>query len=258
MLGKLYDIGIFGYFCQGMAVDIRVYLLCALGVLLCIGAGYFLGSVNTAIIVSKLFYGEDIRNYGSGNAGLTNVLRTYGKKAAALTLVGDILKTVLAVVIGRFIGLPIVMGIGQATEFYRVISVGGYIAGLFAAVGHTFPIYYKFKGGKGVLCAATVVAMLSPSAFFWLIIIFIIILFGTKFVSLGSVIAVMLYPLVLSKINGPSIEVIFAFLMMLLVVYNHRENIKRLLAGTENKFSIGSKRDKKKDDPDEDEDEDDA
>lgn len=235
-----YTYGVFAYLCQNMEIGVPLGLLCALSVILCMAVGYFLGSVNTSIIISKLFFGEDVRNYGSGNAGMTNVLRTYGKKSAALTLLGDVLKTVIAIVIGRFIGFPVMFAAIKGELAYGV-SISGYITALFCTIGHTFPAYYKFKGGKGVLCAAAAVAMLSPLTFVWLMIIFIIIVAGTKFVSLGSVIAVMLYPILLDRIEGTSIVTVIAFLIMALVVYNHRTNIKRLLEGTENKISIGKK-----------------
>ena len=235
-----YTYGIFAYLCQSMDVNFTLGLLCALSVILCMATGYLLGSINTSIIISRLLFGEDVRNYGSGNAGMTNVLRTYGKKSAALTLLGDVLKTVIAIVIGRFIGFPIMFAAIKGEIAYGV-SIAGYITALFCVIGHTFPIYYKFKGGKGVLCAAAAIAMLSPFTFVWLLIIFVIIVAGTKFVSLGSVIAVMLYPILLDRIEGTSIVTVIAFLIMAIVVYNHRENIKRLLEGKENKLSIGKK-----------------
>ena len=239
-----YTFGVFAYFCQNMEVGLTLGVMCALSVLLCMAVGYFLGSINTSIIISRLFFGEDVRNYGSGNAGMTNVLRTYGKKSAALTLLGDVLKTVIAILIGRFIGFPVMFGSVIGESAYGV-SFAGYITALFCVIGHTFPAYYKFKGGKGVLCAAAAIAMLSPLTFLWLFIMFVIIVVGTKFVSLGSVIAVMTYPILLDRIEGTSICTVIAFMMAAIVVYNHRTNIKRLLEGKENKISIG-KKDKQK------------
>lgn len=241
MLKILYNFGIFGYLCMDKSMSgAELGICCALSVILCIAAGYFLGSINTSIIVSKIFFGEDVRNYGSGNAGTTNVLRTYGKKSALLTLLGDIAKTVIAVLIGRFVGLPVV--------FYSVlgdtlipVSLGGYIAALFAVIGHTFPIYHKFKGGKGVLSCAAAICMLSPATFLAVFVIFLIIVIGTKYVSLASVITVMLYPILLDRIGGSSICTVVALMIAALVVFNHRENIKRLLAGKENKLSVGKK-----------------
>ena len=244
MLKELYSVGFFGYYCNGGEFDTSVFfLLCAASVLICIAVGYFLGSINTSIIVSKLFYGEDVRNYGSGNAGATNVLRTYGKKSALLTTLGDVLKTVIAVVIGCFVGFPLFCFSSNGA----IMQFGGYIAGLFAVVGHTFPIYYKFKGGKGVLCAATAVAILSPLLFVFLMLIFAFLVIGTKYVSLGSVVAVMAYPILLDRMYGHSICILLAFMIAALVVYNHRSNLRRVLNRTENKISIGKKDKQKKD-----------
>ena len=245
---ELFTYGVFGYYFRDMEPCTTLFLMTALSTLLLIAVGYLLGSINTSIIVSKLFFGEDVRNYGSGNAGATNVLRTYGKKSAALTLLGDVLKTVVAIIIGRFIGLPLeelnLVWVSDTT--YYTVSMAGYITALFTVIGHTFPIYYKFKGGKGVLCAATAIAMLSPVTFVVLFVIFLILVIGTKFVSLGSVIGVMAYPVLLHKIEGAGARTIVACLIAALVVYNHRSNLKRLFEGTENKISIG-KKDKKAD-----------
>lgn len=235
-----YTYGLFAYFCFDMTEGPLLYIMCAISTLILMTVGYLLGSINTSIIVSRIFFGEDVRNYGSGNAGATNVLRTYGKKSAALTLLGDVLKTVIAVVAGRFIGFPIMFAAAYGEVLYG-ISFAGYITALFCVIGHTFPIYYKFKGGKGVLCAATAIAILSPITFVVLMVIFLIIVIGTKFVSLGSVIAVMAYPLLLHKMEGTSICTLLAMMIAALVVYNHRTNIKRLLNGKESKISIGKK-----------------
>ena len=150
--------GIFGTFTIS-ADKLYLYFLALLGVLI---ISYLLGSVNTAIVISKLVYHEDIRTKGSGNAGMTNMLRTYGGKAAVMTLVGDLMKTVIAVFIcSIFFGFGYIGG----------VSIGGttqgecYLAGLFAVLGHVFPIYYRFKGGKGVLVTSTMALILSPVPF---------------------------------------------------------------------------------------------
>ncbi|MBQ8746462.1 MAG: glycerol-3-phosphate 1-O-acyltransferase PlsY [Clostridia bacterium] len=195
---------------------------------------YLLGSCNFAIIISKLFYREDIRNFGSGNAGMTNMLRTYGKKAAALTLIADALKAVVSVLIGR-----VVFGI-----------IGAYAAGLACIIGHVFPLYYQFKGGKGVVTAITAILMTDWKVGLILLLIFVILVGFSKFISLGSVMAAIMYPLILVRINtlermpAPPIVMLFALAIAVLVVWMHRENIKRLLAGKENKLSF-SKKDKK-------------
>ena len=216
------------------ASELKYYLFYFGFMLVMIAAAYLLGSLNSAIIVSRVLYRDDIRKHGSGNAGLTNTLRTYGKNAALLTLFGDILKTVLAVVVGG-----VLFGFG----YIRAISTSEmcYVAGLFAVFGHVFPIYYKFKGGKGVLAASTMALILSPFLLLILFAIFAAIVAISKYVSLGSVIAVMTYPILLDRIEGTSICTVIAFLIAALVVYNHRENIKRLYEGKENRISIGKK-----------------
>lgn len=239
--------------------DITKYTLLAIGfTLISIAAGYLLGSINSAIIVSKLLYRDDIRNHGSGNAGLTNMLRTYGKGAAGLTLLGDILKTAVAVFIGGALGGFCYIG---------GISLGGltsdiplpYIAGFFSIIGHIWPIFYGFKGGKGVLCTAVMALILNPLEFAILILLFIIIVVATKFVSLGSVTVAVLYPVVvnghikvLASMNEEiatrvpnGIMSLITILIAILIVYCHRENLKRISQGTERKFSIGGKKKEK-------------
>ncbi len=229
------------------------YTLLTLGfALISIAAGYLLGSVNSAIIISKILYKDDIRRHGSGNAGLTNMLRTYGKKAAGLTLLGDLLKTALAILIGGILG---------GFNYISGISVGvmycdlplAYLAGFFAVIGHILPIYYGFKGGKGVLCSAVIALILTPIEFAILLVMFIIIVGISKYVSLGSVTVAMLYPVVVhahfaiknAKPNG--ILSLVTVLLAILIVYCHRENLKRISSGTERKLSFGSKKNSKND-----------
>ena len=126
-----------------------------LAIILCAAIAYFLGSLNFAIIISKYKFHDDIRNYGSGNGGLTNMMRTYGKKAAAFTLLGDVMKAVVSVLLGMLIA-------GES---------GAYLAGFFCVFGHSFPIYYGFKGGKGVLTTAAMVLCLDPLVFLILFIL---------------------------------------------------------------------------------------
>ena len=207
--------------------------------LVVMAAAYLVGSLNFAVIISKLKYGEDIRNYGSGNGGTTNMLRTYGRKTGALTLVCDMLKGAAAVTFGCLL-----LG----------ITLGGYMAAFFCMLGHMFPLYYKFKGGKGVATVSASILMLNPSVFAILFVCFAVIVGGTKYVSLGSVMCVLLFPVILNTMNdilfpylfalgvtrlGP--DVVFAVLIAIFVVVMHRENIKRLLAGTESKVSFSKK-----------------
>ncbi len=189
---------------------------------------YLLGSFNSAIIVSKLKYKQDIRSFGSGNAGLTNMLRVYGKDGALLTLAGDILKQFLAVLFGAVI-------IGR---------YGAYLAGLFCMIGHIYPIYYKFKGGKGVLTAATMILLIDPMIFAILFIIFALTLLITRYVSLSSIIAAIAYPTTVYVANGYQphfFELLFAIFVAAIIIIMHRTNLKRLFRNEENKFSFKRK-----------------
>ncbi len=189
---------------------------------------YLLGSINTAVIVSRKMYNDDVRNHGSGNAGFTNMMRNYGKKAAVITMVGDVGKTMIAVLIGWAC-------LGYLTA---------YIAGLACLVGHVFPVFYGFRGGKGVLCLATIVLMLDWRLFLILFAIFAIIAVGTKYISAGSVLCAMLYPLILNRMNDTGLRMIefIAMIIMIIIVVKHRENIKRIFKGTESKFEIKKSR----------------
>jgi acyl phosphate:glycerol-3-phosphate acyltransferase len=196
---------------------------------------YLLGSISFAIIVSKVYAHDDVRKYGSKNAGMTNILRTYGKLPAFFTLLGDFLKGVLAVVIGRWIFLT--MGI---TAFDA-----GYVAGFFALLGHLYPVYFGFKGGKGVLTSLGIILVVNPLVFFILLIIFLPILFITKIVSLISITGALLYPVITLVVDlclrKPALfDVLFAALFSVIVIYKHKNNIRRLLNGTEKR--IGDKK----------------
>ena len=213
-------------------------------IILSVVASYLLGSINSAIIISRALYKEDIRTHGSGNAGLTNMLRTYGAKAAALTLIGDMLKAVLAVLFtSLFFGLTYNNGIS--------LSEYCYLSGLAAVLGHVFPIFYGFKGGKGVLVAATMTLILCPSHFITLLLIFAVIVVISRYVSLGSIVVAALLPitvcLYIPLVCGVKLSFVIAASIIFLggfVVWCHRSNIKRLVAGTEKKISIGGKKKK--------------
>lgn len=202
-----------------------------IGIVIAAALGYFLGSINSAIIVSKIVSGKDIREFGSGNAGMTNVLRTFGKVPAAFTVLGDFSKGIIAVLLARVIFSA--MGI----DFMD----GAYVAGFFALLGHLFPIYFGFKGGKGVLISAAIILVINPIVFLVLVVTFFTTVFISKIVSLSSIISAVVYPiatLVVLYINNQPVlgSTLFALLMSVIVIYMHRENIKRLINGTENKF----------------------
>lgn len=215
------------------------------GVLLCIVVPYLLGSVNFGVLISNQQYHDDVRDHGSGNAGTTNMLRTYGAKAAVLTMAGDMLKAVIAVGLGYLIvGIHADMPTDNGTTYRLVDSYGAAIAGLFVVLGHMFPVFFKFKGGKGVATSAMVVLMLSPMTFLICALVFVIIVAGTRYVSLGSIMGIALYPVILNALSHAydpprnATACMLSVLMAVLVIFMHRENIKRLWAGKESKISF--------------------
>ena len=216
------------------------------GVLLCIIIPYLLGSLNFGVMISRRRFGDDVRTHGSGNAGATNMLRTYGKKAAVLTLLGDMGKAALAVALGYLIVGTNVELFDEATgsTLRYKDQFGAAIAGLFVMLGHMFPIFFKFKGGKGVATSGMVILMISPITCLFCLFVFITIVLGTRYVSLGSIMGLIFYPIILTAFSGgqnPTACMISVF-MALLVVFMHRENIKRLLNGTESRLDLGRKK----------------
>lgn len=199
-------------------------ILLGVCVLISIVAGYLLGSINLSIILSSKYYKDDIRRHGSGNAGMTNVMRTYGKKMAVITFAGDFLKAVIASLIGRLL-----------LGYY-----GAMIAGFFCFVGHIFPCYYRFKGGKGVVTACAMIIMTDPIVALILFVLFVIIVALTKYISAGSVICLLVYPVLLHNIYSgfTGLPVLIAFGMGLLCAFAHRENLKRIFKGEENRFTF--------------------
>ena len=199
---------------------------------------YLLGSIDTGILVSKFLYHDDVRKYGSGAAGMTNMLRTFGKKAAALTAFGDVLKGVLAVCIGRwlFTLMP------ESTTLSPYLAV--YLAAIFAIIGHLKPLYFGFKGGKGVLVAAGAILAVQPVLLPVLALIFLVCLVPTGMVSLGSITMASAYPiltLVYSLMRGlPAQDVVVctvgAAIMGGMVIWMHRSNIQRIRDGKEYRF----------------------
>lgn len=202
-----------------------------LATILAAAAAYLLGSVSFAVVVSKGLYHQDVRQFGSGNAGMTNILRTYGKKAAALTLAGDFLKGIAAVVIGRLIFAA--MGV--------TLFDGAYVGGLFAILGHLYPVYFGFRGGKGILTSIGIIAVINPLVFVGLLVIGLPLIFLTKIVSVGSLAGAVCYPILTLLVDSFQggirwLDFSFSVVIALLVIWMHRANIKRLLNGTENRF----------------------
>lgn len=184
---------------------------------------YMLGSFCASIPLSKRMYGADVRSLGSGNAGATNVARCFGIKAGLIVLFCDMLKTVAAMLIGRLMS-------GES---------GMALAGAFCIIGHCFPVYFSFRGGKGVSVGAAIALMQGIWVFLTVMAVFFIVAFGGKKVSLASILAAVSLPIFSMVFNKPLQLVIMSVFSCVLVIFMHRENIKRLINGTESDFKPG-------------------
>ena len=196
---------------------------------------YLLGSISFSVIISKRMAGFDVREKGSGNAGTTNVLRSVGKKAAVITLILDVLKGVIAVLVAYIIGNIIKEGVDKALLVQ--------IAGLLVIVGHTFPIFFGFKGGKGIATALGVLLITNWNIGLICLVFALVLMALSKMVSLGSITAAILFPVLILFMphNAYLVDgnyIIYSILIAVLVVFNHRANVKRLLNGTENKLDF--------------------
>lgn len=206
---------------------------------------YLLGSLNFSIIFSKGVVKKDIRESGSGNAGATNMLRTYGKKFALLTMLGDIIKVAIAIIITLLIfGSPIKYLFASPTDPTELQQIMFYkqFAGFFCVVGHIFPVFFKFKGGKGVAACTGMVIMVDWRIALILFVIFVIIVAISKWISLGSITIAILYPVLLYVFYKNIIVTLIALIFAVMVVVAHRQNIKRILNKTENKISFKKKK----------------
>lgn len=196
---------------------------------------YLIGSVSFSIIISKKMAGFDVREKGSGNAGATNMLRSIGKKAALLTLLGDALKGVVAIIFAIVVGL-----IAKGADKALLVQ----IAGILVVVGHTFPIFFGFKGGKGVATSLGVLLMTNWKIGLICLVFALILMALTRIVSMGSVGAAILFPVLVLFINTNftvsegSSYFIYSIILACIVAFNHRSNIQRILNGTENKLSF--------------------
>jgi len=188
-------------------------------ILLLIGA-YLLGSVPTGLLLAKAL-GVNIRESGSGNIGATNVYRTIGRKLGIITLIGDCLKGLIPVLLAKSLGLPDVW----------VAAIG-----LAALLGHVFTIFLGFKGGKGVATALGVFLGTSPLSVLAALVIFAVVLYTWRFVSLASIVAAALIPALVWFTDGKQETVLMAVAIAAVVIFRHQENIARLRAGTESKF----------------------
>ncbi len=197
---------------------------------------YAIGSINFSVIISRKYAGFDVREKGSGNAGTTNVLRSVGKKAAAITLLCDILKGVISILFAVLVG-----NIVKSADKALLVQ----IAGIAVVLGHTFPIFFEFKGGKGVATSLGVLLMINWQIGLICLVFAIVIMACTKMVSMGSVGAAILFPILTLFISHHFIVeasgfkyFFFSLILAGMVAFNHRENIKRILNGTENKLSF--------------------
>ena len=189
---------------------------------------YLIGSINFSVIISRRFAGFDVREKGSGNAGTTNVLRSVGIKAAGITLVCDILKGVVSILIAILLG-----NIMKDVDKSLLIQ----LAGIFVILGHTFPIFFEFKGGKGVATSLGVILMTDWKIGLICLVFALVIIAFTRMVSMGSVGAAILFPILILFMDGMRYFV-YSLILAIIVIFNHRENIKRILNGTENKISF--------------------
>ena len=200
---------------------------------------YLIGSINFSILISKKKAGYDIRQKGSGNAGTTNMLRNLGKKYAAITLICDVLKGVVAIVIAIIVGNIL----GDTNKALLV-----QIAGVAGVIGHTFPIFFGFKGGKGVATSLGILLMTNWQLGLICLVFALVLMALTRVVSMGSIAAAILYPILTLFVGGGHYIVessglgngyfIYSVILAVIVIFNHRENIKRILSGTENKISF--------------------
>ena len=200
---------------------------------------YLIGSVNFSVILSKKMAGFDVREKGSGNAGTTNMLRSVGKKAAALTLICDILKGVVSISLAMILG-NIVPNMNKELLIQ--------IAGISVVLGHTFPVFFQFKGGKGVATSLGVLLMSNWQIGLICLVFALVLMILTRMVSLGSCAAAVLFPVltlfindnytVLTEGKNGNAYFIYSLILAVIVLYNHRSNIKRILNGTENRLSF--------------------
>ena len=197
---------------------------------------YLIGSINFSVIISKRMAGFDVREKGSGNAGTTNMLRSIGVKAAVITLLCDILKGVIVILIAILIG-NIVDGLDDALLVQ--------LAGIFVIIGHTFPIFFGFKGGKGIATSLGVLLMINWQIGLICLVFALILMAITRMVSVGSIAAAILFPVLVVFIGQNYIVpvnnwsyLIFSIIIAILVLFNHRENLKRIFTGKENKISF--------------------
>lgn len=232
---------------------------------------YLLGSINFAILITKKYTGEDIRSKGSQNAGMTNVMRTVGAKAGVITLIGDAIKAFVAVVLGKYL-MPLVINCFIADgmtvsdmisngeySFFATPVFGAYLCGFFVVLGHILPLFFKFKGGKGIVTIISAILIINWKIFLALLIFWLIIFLISKIISLASVLSAVIYPFITfftcRFLSDPSLkefegmktffgldfiwfETIMSTIFALIIIYKHRSNIQRLLKGEEKRLTV--------------------
>jgi acyl phosphate:glycerol-3-phosphate acyltransferase len=209
--------------------------------ILLIMVAYLLGSIPTAVIISKLKFGIDIRNYGSGNAGATNTFRVLGKKWGSIVMIVDILKGFFAT------SLWVILSYYNDDELARTNFMLG--LGLASVIGHIFPIFAQFRGGKGVATLLGMLLAIQPIVALCCVAVFLAVLYLTRFVSLSSILASVSFPvfiLLIFNADEPLYR-LFAIVLAAIVVYTHQKNITKLFKGLENKVPIFRNRDRRKD-----------
>lgn len=207
---------------------------------------YLLGSLNFGVILSNHVKKDDVRNHGSGNAGTTNMLRNYGKGIALMTIIGDMLKVFIAIAVAFLIVRYTPALLGSTGEIsLQSLDANMFIkslAGFFCVLGHIFPCYFRFKGGKGVATAGGMVFAIDWRIALILLAVFIIIVAVTKYVSLGSIIMAILYPVFIYFFHRSIVLTVIAAVFTVVVIAAHKENIKKLIQHTESKIDFKSKK----------------
>jgi glycerol-3-phosphate acyltransferase PlsY len=185
---------------------------------------YLIAAIPTGVILSRLMSNEDVRLKGSGNIGATNVYRVAGKLAGILTLIGDVMKGFLPLLACKTWVAPTPTQLG--------------VASVIAIIGHCYPVYLRFKGGKGVATALGIFLVLSPQAVLVALAVFVLTVATTRYISLGSILAAMSAPLLILMLNHPQPIFLATLFIALLVVWRHRSNIRLLIDGSENRFKL--------------------
>ena len=203
---------------------------------------YLIGSINFSILISKKKAGFDIREKGSGNAGTTNMLRSVGKGAAIVTLILDILKGVVTIWLSIFYGFMLYKIWNINIDYAILVQVSG----ILVIVGHTYPIYFGFKGGKGVATALGILLVTNWHIGIISLVFALVLIIVSRMVSVGAICAAILFPVLTlfsyeSSFIEPGNYMVFSIIIAIIVCFNHRENIKRIMNGTENKISLKNK-----------------